>query len=113
MVNLDELAGAKREVTYKGTKHEVLDLALADFITFQKDFDHLLKVQSEGNFEEMVDVAAKITALCVPTFQDLRKLNMRQMMALVQLIADFYPQDSGSEKTEAPVGNDESPDQTT
>ncbi len=105
LVNLDELAGAKRTVTYKGVSHEVLDLALEDFIVFQQDFDALLQKQSEGDFKAVVDLAEKITNLCVPTFQDLRKLNMRQTMALINLIADFFPRDPSE-------GNESAPTQT-
>ena len=91
LVNLDELAAAKRQIKYKGATHEVLDLALKDFVEFQKEFQSLIKQQEEGDIASMLDTAKAIIARCVPSFADADKLNMRQLMATVQLIADFFP----------------------
>lgn len=91
LVNLDELAAAKRQIKYKGVSHEVLDLSLKDFVEFQKSFQALLDAQVEGDVGLMLDTAKGIIALCIPTFEFVAELNMRQLMATVQLVADFYP----------------------
>lgn len=105
LVNLDELAAAKRQIKFKGNTHEVLDLPLVDFIEFQKDFQGLLESQIGGDIGAMLDTAKKIIGKCVPTFSQAAELNMRQLMATVQLIADFYP--SADE-----AGNEQSHDQS-
>jgi len=96
MVNLDELAAAKRVIKFKGDAFDVLDLPLADFIEFQKDFDALIQSQADGEVGRMLELARKIIERCVPGFPHAAALNMRQMMATVQLIADFYP-DAGEQ----------------
>lgn len=98
LVNLDELATPERNIKFRGETHKVLDLPLEDFIAFQKDFETLLQEQSKGNVEPMLAAAYSIIQRSVPTFTECKALNLRQLMATVQLIADFYPQvDEGNE----------------
>lgn len=99
LVNLDELAAARRQIVFKGETHEVLDLNLSDFIEFQKDFQRMIDAQEKGDVGVMLEISACIIKRCVPTFNETKNLNMRQLMAAVQLIADFYPtpEEAGNE----------------
>lgn len=97
LVNLDELQAPKRQIKFRGVIHEVLDLELEDFIAFQQDFNRLMQVQMKGEVAEMIAVAEIIIKRCVPSFEEVKSLNMRQLMAVVQLISDFYPSEGGDE----------------
>ena len=102
-MNLDELAAVKRTLAYKGVEHEVLDLDVDSFIAFQGEFEELLKREEAQDVKGTFEMAKAILARCVPTFsaEDVAKLNMRQLMAAIQLVADFYP-----EVSEDASGND-------
>lgn len=99
LVNLDELAAPKRSIKFKGVTHEVIDLPVAEFIEFQQDFTRLIEKQQAGDAAEMLAAAHSILARSVPSFTDYNELNLRQLMAAVQLIADFYPatEETGNE----------------
>lgn len=103
IVNLDELAAPKRTLTYKGESHEVLDLDVSRFIEFQADFNALLESQAKDDMAGGFAAAQRILSRSVPTFKDAEKLNLRQLMAAVQLVSEFYPQTADSEG--APAGN--------
>jgi hypothetical protein len=102
LVNLDELAAPARSLQFKGQTHEVIDLSVENFIAFQNDFDALLKSQEVGDNKVLLETATAIIDRCVPTFVGkVPELNLRQVMAAVQLIADFYPATE-----DAPSGNE-------
>lgn len=103
IVNLDELAAAPRFLTYKGENYEVLDLDVESFIGFQKEFDQLLKAQEAGDVASSMNIAKSILKRCSPTFPDPSKLNLRQLMAAVQLVSDFYPDPDPTPASEAPA----------
>lgn len=105
LINLDDLAATTREVIYKGVKHNVLDLSLENFVLFQGEFDALIAAQTTGAIPEMIAMAHLIVTRCVPSFGDVKELNLRQLMALVQLVADFYPsaEQAGNEPSPAPT----------
>lgn len=107
IVNLDDLAAAPRVLKFKGNEHKVEDLPLEKFIQFQADFDALLAAQEGNDAATVLKTATAIIGMCVPTFNQVQELNIRQLMACVQLIAEIYPapEDSAS-STASAEGND-------
>jgi hypothetical protein len=103
LVNLDELATPKRVLKYKGVAHDVSDLSVEKFVEFQNDFNELIDSQAEGDTSKMLSLAKRIIGNCVPTFEGTGELNLRQLMAAVQLIADVYP------SADEAAGNEPSP----
>lgn len=99
LVNLDELAAPQRAVQLKGVVHQVKDFSLKDFVAFQKGFEVLAAAQVAGETEAMIEESKSIITRSIPTMldADVDGLNLPQLMAVVQLISDVYP--------EAPQGN--------
>lgn len=93
IVNLDELAAAPRILTFRQTDYEVIDLDVNSFIQFQADLNKLIELQATPDAAATAAAAKKILAMCVPTFPHVDELNMRQLMAAVTLVADFFPED--------------------
>lgn len=107
-VNLDELAAAPRTIRYKGEEHPVEDLPLEKFIKFQDDFEKMLEAQDKNDAASVLNLAESIIGMCVPTFvQHVRSLNLRQLLACVQLIADVYP---SPEEADVPAAQEPAPD---
>lgn len=109
LVNLDELAAPERKIKYHGIDYEVVDLNVQDFIEFQREFKELLAAQESGDNAVMLQTATTIVSRCIPTFSQANELNMRQLMATVQLVADFYPDVEAD--TPAPVVRQETQDE--
>lgn len=100
LVNLDELASVERTLQFKGVKHSVIDLPVTEFIAFQAELQTMLKAQGENDVKSMMSAAKGVISRCVPSFEDFDKLNLRQLMATVELVTSFYPEteeNSGNE----------------
>lgn len=97
LLNLDELTAPTRVVRFRGVEHEIKELTFSAYVAMQKDLIAVQSAMSKDSAEELLAHSIKIIGRSVPSMESLVcELNDRQLIALVQMISDVYPDQEGN-----------------
>lgn len=87
ILNLDDLAKQERKLVLAGKDHFIVEMSVEDFIEATKEAK-ALEGQTERDVASNMGASIKHITRVIPTLTDaeLRKLSVRQLLAIVQFI---------------------------
>jgi hypothetical protein len=110
LINLDELeVQTHRKVRWKGNEYNVRDFTVRDFVDFQKHFKAFSNSYSSDDSEGILSSADKIIKMAIPEFssEDIEQMNPVQLLSVVALIGNLYPNEAEAEAEASAQGEAE------
>jgi hypothetical protein len=90
VLNLDSLEKVEKSVTLKGVTHAVVEMSVEDFIAANAEAKRLEELQADptATADENLSAMVRHLARVLPTIgvEELRKLKLSQLQALVQFV---------------------------